>query len=63
MQLDEQRLRFRASGSWRTMPDATLDASYHAYRSVPIRRPDPACHKYSAGNINRLTPRSLNASA
>ena len=24
------------------MPDATLDASYHAYRSVPNRRPDKA---------------------
>ncbi|GHM28652.1 hypothetical protein ECZU45_24390 [Escherichia coli] len=24
------------------MPDATLDASYHAYKSVPNRRPDKA---------------------
>ncbi|WP_206689531.1 hypothetical protein, partial [Escherichia coli] len=31
-----------ASGSWRTMPDATLNASYHAYRFVPNRRPDKA---------------------
>ncbi|WP_141135695.1 hypothetical protein [Shigella sonnei] len=31
-----------ASGSWRTMPDATLDASYHAYWFVPNRRPDKA---------------------
>jgi hypothetical protein len=31
-----------ASGSRHTMPDATLDASYHAYKSVPNRRPDKA---------------------
>ncbi|WP_237580306.1 hypothetical protein, partial [Escherichia albertii] len=29
-------------GSRRTMPDATLDASYQAYRPVPNRRPDKA---------------------
>ncbi|NAE98039.1 hypothetical protein GUC36_06430 [Escherichia coli] len=45
------------------MPDATLDASYQTYKSVPNHRPYPACHKYSAGNINRLTPRTFNASA
>lgn len=38
-------------------------------RCLTCRRPDkaftphPACHKYSAGNINRLTPRTFNASA
>ncbi|WP_213658647.1 hypothetical protein, partial [Escherichia coli] len=31
-----------ASGSRRIMPDATLVASYHAYRFVPNRRPDKA---------------------
>ncbi|GHM17013.1 hypothetical protein ECZU43_10710 [Escherichia coli] len=42
------------------MPDATLDASYHAYRFVPNRRPDKAFTPHPA--VGAMPDATLDAS-